>query len=380
MLLSRLLFALSLLSFNFFSFSLGVYAEPSSDELQDIFKFRTALYKQNDGDRLAGNPHIDETASIYEGILFLRKKVHTNHALEGKLTGVTVTAASWDDARLRAEAVSGATTDDHGRINGEFGWRYKSNEGMSSSVKLSYGSEYTYRTTALNLGLGQVFNEGSTAINLSYSSYFDTIRVIRFDGSEDPEDERDTHTFALSLVQTLNPKSLLNLSFSHTNQNGFLATSFNAVKINDGFIAEQVPNSRRRDALSARYKYAFERDSMQLGYGYYWDDWGINANVLEARYFAHLPKLKLRLEPNYRYYTQTQADFFDFEFSEPRTLLASDSDLGEFYGHSVGLLLALARPSLITSQLATYELGFNYYDRSDGLDFYWTTLGWSLPL
>ncbi len=352
---------------------------PTADELDSLFAVRLVNYEQEDkSDGSAGNRYIDEDASIQEGVLLVRKRLNPNHAIEGKFTGVIVTAASWDDARLKAETISGATTDDHGRLNANVGWLYKNNQGFSGALHLNYGSEYTYRTEGLSLSLGQTFNEGSTVLGLKLIGFNDRVRNIRFDGKEFNQESRDTYTVDASLVQTIDAISHVNLSWSHTDQKGFLATSYNAVFVGDTFDSEKVPDKRKRDALSVRYRRALKRDAYQLGYSYYWDNWGINSNITEARYYWNVPKTRLQVQTSARYYHQSSADFYAPEFESPQPFQTSDSDLGDFSGKSVGILLSASSLPGLFRYDATYEVGLNYYKRSDDLDFYWLTVGWLL--
>ena len=355
------------------------FLEPSEDALNDIFAFRSIAYQQEDKDGSKGNPNIDESATIYEGVVLLRKRANENNAFEGKFIGVNITAASWDDARAQTEAISGASTVNHGRLQGELGWLHKNDSGFSSALRFSQGSEYTYRTLGVDAHIGQVFNEGSTALNLKLSSYADTVRLIRFDGIEEPTEKRNTLTFDLSMTQTLTPYSVINLGISHTAQSGFLSTPYNAVLVDNDFVSETLPDSRKRQAYSLRYKYGFPKDSMQLGYSYYEDDWGINAHVAEMRYTMHKRNGMLRIEPSYRYYQQTAADFYAIRFNEPSEFLTSDSDLGDFDGHSLGVLGSIKGAGFY-GRKANYHLGANYYWRSDELNFYWFTFGFSQPL
>lgn len=356
-------------------------SEPTADELDSLFAIRAIHYEQeDDASGSHANPYIDEDASIQEGVLLLRGRINDTNAIEGKFTGVVVTAASWDDARLKAETISGATTEDHGRLNWNIGWLYKNSQGLSGSIHAIYGSEYTYRTEGLSAALGQIFNEGSTALGLKVTAFNDRIRNIRFNGQEFNQEARDTYTVDASLVQSINPRSHINIGLSHTEQEGFLETSYNAVLVADVFDYERAPDTRTRDALSFRYKQALKRDSYQLGYSYYQDSWGINANVAEARYYFNLYSGRLQVQTSTRYYDQSAADFYAVDLDLPQRYQTSDSDLADFTGRSVGVLLALSGPRGFLRYRPTYEIGFNYYQRSDNLDLYWLTLGWSFRI
>ena len=185
----------------------------------------------------------------------------------------------------------------------------------------------------------------------------------------------------MGITQSLTPISALNLGLSHTKQSGFLATSFNSVLVANRLEIETTPEKRTRDALSIRYKHAFDsRSSSQLGYSYYWDDWGIRASTIELRYYFRPQDGNVLWEPSYRYYTQTPADFFALVFDTSQTYQTSDSDLGRFHSHSYGIRVSWIADSLFSSKASDFDVGANYMRRSDGLDIYWLTLGWSKRL
>ena len=355
-------------------------AIPTPDELDSIFAFRGIVYKQEDDNGKGGNPSVDEYATIYEGIWLFQHRLNDTQAARFKFTGDLVTAASYDDAREKAETVSGATGYNPGRFNLDFGWKYRSYERFGLELHASYGQEYAYRSFGYGMSVSQSFAEEATQLSASVQVYDDTVRMIRFDGSKQHDEPRKTYSGSLNLTQTLTPRSLMNASWSHSEQNGMLATSFNSVLINDVRDIEITPDVRVRDTLSLRYKHAIDEDSIQLGYSYYEDSWDIRADVAEVRYILNFVGGSLVLEPSYRYYTQKGAEFFAFEFDVAEPLRSSDSDLGNFDGHSTGLLFPAWQPGWFTDSLTRYDLGFNYYRRSDDLDFYWLTVGWYAPL
>jgi hypothetical protein len=364
------------------AFLVGVFSptayslEPTQEELDDLFAFRGIVYRQDDDGQASGNPHIREDALIYEGIFLLQKRVSDENAARVKLTGDLVTAASYDDARERAETVSEATGYNPGRWNIDLGWVHSGRDGFKWGVHAAYGQEFAYRSSNVGFNLGKSLAEDAAQISLSYQYFDDTVRVIRWDGSKEADEQRLTSTLNLSWTQALSANSIANVGLSYTQQDGFLSTSFNSVRIGSEIEFERLPDQRSRTAISARYKYAWPRDSIQLGYSYYEDDWEIRAHTAELRYFWHLGKDSWRLEPSYRFYSQSAADYFAFEFDDIQLFQTSDPDLGRLDGHSFGILSSFRGPSWFTDQQAHYDIGISYYDRSDGLDFYWLTLGW----
>lgn len=353
-------------------------AGPTVSELDDVFAIKLLAFEQDDDDGRGGNPNLAEDATIYEGIAMLRKRVSDTDVVHIQGLWDEVTAASYDDAKDKAEIVSGATGYNPGRWGLDLGWTHET-QAIDVSVNAGYGQEFAYRAHNLGFGLSQTLAEGVTQWRLDVQAFNDVIRVIRWDGSQEPNAHRKTRTANIGVVQTLTPESALNLSWSHTEQSGFLATSFNSVLVDNARWIETAPDARRRDALSLRYKHALEQDAVQLGVGVYCDDWGVDAATLELRYYYELSD-RVMLEPQVRFYTQTAADFFAPTFTSVQQFMTSDPDLGDFNNQSLGLLIHLFNQRLLGNDRARLDLGLNYTVRSDELNYYWLTFGAAFPL
>ncbi len=353
-------------------------AVPTAAELDDVFVIKLLAYEQEDSNGKGGNPNLSEDATIYEGIALLKRRVSDTDLLKVQGLWDQVTAASYDDAKNKAEIVSGATGYNPGRWGVDVGWTHEMAL-FDLSLNAGYGQEFAYRAHNMGFGLSRTLAEGSTQFTLDFQSFNDVIRVIRWDGTQEPNDRRKTRTTNIGLVQTLTPLSALNIGWSHTEQSGFLATSFNSVLVGEDRLYESVPDTRRRDALSIRYKHALNEDVIQLGYGLYQDDWGIDSSTLELRYIYAVSEM-ITLEPHYRFYTQTAADFFAQTFESSDDFMTSDPDLGAFDTHSTGLLMRFFHQRVFSYDNVTYDFSLNYSQRSDDLNFYWITFGASFPL
>ncbi|MGI9294388.1 MAG: hypothetical protein ACR2PS_10435, partial [Pseudomonadales bacterium] len=77
-------------------------------------------------------------------------------------------------------------------------------------------------------------------------------------------------------------------------------------------------------------------------------------------------------------YRQRAANYFARQFAVPQLYQTSDSDLGGFTGHSLGLRMVFLNSHWPTNN-TDYDIGVNYYDRSDGIDMAWLTVGFSIP-
>ena len=357
------------------AFAGPVNAEPTSAQLDDIFSFKGMVYRQSDGGA-DGNPTIDEDASVYEGLIFIKKQFSPRDALRVRMLGDIVSAASYDSAVDLAETVSQATGWNPGRYDVLLGWDRQVGD-MWFGVHGSYGQELAYRTRGAGFNVGRSFNEAATSVGLRMQGYSDMVRVIRFDGAKEQDDRRRTLTSEVTLTQTLTPASLVNFTYTHTRQSGFLATSFNSVLVDGARQVEVLPRDRAREALTVRYKHAVGEGAFEGGYRIYDDDWGVRSQTVDLRFFSYTQGRRVLFEPSYRYYDQDASSHFAVAFDDPLVFMTSDSDLGAFDGHSVGLRTTFLDRSF-RGRRGEYDVGVNFYRRGDGLQMYWLTFGVTL--
>lgn len=137
---------------------------------------------------------------------------------------------------------------------------------------------------------------------------------------------------------------------------------------------EQLPDNRLKIPIGMRFNYYInEVVSLRTYYRYYYDDWGVNAHTANIEIPVKVGD-KFTVYPNYRYYTQTAADYFapfDTALSTDK-YYTSDYDLSAFDSHQYGLGIKytdlLTKTKLLTFGLKSIDLRYANYTRSDGLD------------
>jgi hypothetical protein len=152
----------------------------------------------------------------------------------------------------------------------------------------------------------------------------------------------------LTLTQVLDSKSLLQLSWETTRISGYQASPYRYVAIGDaGTCAslspickpEVVPDERYRSAAVVRARRAFGSIvSIGLEYRFYFDDWGLYSHTIA-------PDLQLLIGDHgtlgltYRYYTQSEADFYRprYLYGPALGYLTRDRELSALYSNRVGL-------------------------------------------
>jgi hypothetical protein len=115
-----------------------------------------------------------------------------------------------------------------------------------------------------------------------------------------------------------------------------------------------------------------EKISLRTYYRYYFDDWGIKSNTASIEIPFKISD-KFTLYPSYRYYNQTQADYFapyeqNLSTSEYYT---SDYDLSKFnanqYGFGIGYTDIFTKFHIFKFGMKSLDLRYANYKRNTGL-------------
>jgi len=219
---------------------------------------------------------------------------------------------------------------------------------------------------------------------------------------------RRTFTGALSFSQILSKNLQLLLSVDLVRQQGWLANPMQRVYFSDkpnfyvgnpssipnytspknrdvfqlGDDIERLPSARTKLPFGARLNYYITSSlAVRTYFRYYQDDWGLVSQTASIELPVKFGFGKYTLYPNYRYYTQTAADYFaPYEgHLSTSNFYTSDYDLSAFSSHQIGLGFnytdVFAKMKFLGFGLKSVDLRYNYYDRSDGLTANITSMG-----
>ena len=205
--------------------------------------------------------------------------------------------------------------------------------------------ESDYKADTYNVSLSQTMFGALTTVTLGYSRGFDDI----FDNTQpDFKETADHQNYHISVSQVLTKTMLLSVNYDAITDEGYLQNPYrNVLVLNDpndpeaGFnfnTPETYPNTRTSNALSANLLYYLPyRASVRANYRYYTDDWEIDGHTVEIGY-THPLRDRWIVELRYRYYTQSDADFYAnvFQYPNQQNFMARDKELSKFSDHTLG--------------------------------------------
>ncbi len=215
---------------------------------------------------------------------------------------------------------------------------------LSAAYTNSDESDYTADTA--NFSISQSMFGDLTNVTIGYVFGSDTVSR---NGDVDFSGEVDRQQFQIGLSQVLTKKLLFTLNYENVTEEGFLNNPYRSVRYEDStsslgysFEPERYPRTRTSNALAAGLRYHLPyRAAIGLGYRYFTDDWNIEAHSAELDYTHPLAE-RWRLELSYRFYTQSEADFYSdlFPRENYQNFLARDKELSQFHDHSIGFGVA----------------------------------------
>jgi hypothetical protein len=208
---------------------------------------------------------------------------------------------------------------------------------------------------------------------------------------------RNSYAMGLGFSQILLKRIQGSMSVDFVLQNGLLSTPFQRVyfkDIPDSFIEnfhladdiERLPDTRFKVAFGGQLNiYLNERFVVRLYYRYYFDDWAVNSNTARIEVPVKVSE-KFTIYPSYRFYSQSQADYFapyDQHLSTEE-FYTSDYDLSKFnanqYGIGVGYTDVFTTFNIWKFHLKNIDFKINYYKRNSGLEAYLGALGFKFLL
>lgn len=282
------------------------------------------------------------------------------------------------------------------------------------SANLSTSYEYDYSSIGAGGSFTKLFNEKNTELSVNANLYFDSWSLIypaelRGPGGGDDDDDfninnytitgntdydnsligfnsskRNSYSMGIVLSQILTKNLQSSFSLDLVLQDGLLSTPFQRVYFNDvddSFIEnfhladdiERLPSTRFKIAAGSRFNYYInEMFVVRSYYRFYNDDWGITSNTASIEVPVKITE-KFTLYPSYRFYNQTEADYFAPYEGHLSTseFYTSDYDLSNFtanqYGFGISYTDIFTSMSVGPVGLKSIDLKYNRYERDSGL-------------
>ncbi|AUC76363.1 DUF3570 domain-containing protein [Olleya sp. Bg11-27] len=317
------------------------------------------------------------------------------------------------------------------------------------NADFSVASEYDYFSLGFGGGLTKLYNEKNTTLGVSAKVYLDTwnpvypIELRAFEGNagslngglfsgltlldqngnttlgynpanyKSIQDEgRNTYSLSLSFSQILSKNAQFSVFIDIVSQQGWLGNPLQRVYFSDvdnyyvgnasnipnytssnntdvfqlADDIERLPDNRLKIPIGFRFNYYInEIFTVRTYYRYYFDDWGIQSNTASIEVPIKVSS-KFTLYPSFRYYTQTEADYFAPYEQNVSTdqFYTSDYDLSKFnanqYGFGISYTDIFSKTHIWKLGLKSIDFKYNNYERNTGLSANYFGLGFKFVM
>ena len=228
--------------------------------------------------------------------------------------------------------------------------------------------ENDFDGTTHSFGLTQEMFGGLSTVSLGYSI---GSNIITKTGDTSFEEESSFKNYRVSLGQVLTKKLMLSLAYNIITDEGFLNNPYRAYRYIDtpttyNFFSENYPETRTSNAISFNLRYYLPyRAAVFGGYRFFTDSWGIKGDTFEVGYI-HPLEHNWTFELGFRYYQQTQADFYSdlFPFggdgTPPQNFYARDKELSTFSDYTINIGVSYKFENLGFIEKATANLFYSH--------------------
>ncbi|WP_332736076.1 DUF3570 domain-containing protein [Flavihumibacter sp.] len=341
-------------------------------------------YYHQDGERDAvtggiGSQKLTDISNTLDIKLIRYDRKDRKQVWTGEVGIDNYTSASSD--KIDPKTISSASYADN-RVYPSFSFsRENEKKGTEFGVGVSASSEYDYFSIGVNAHVTKKTRNRMGEFNAKGQAYMDRVSLIypvELRGSEDPNAQkggsaaRNSYSVALSWSQIVNQRLQLAFLLDLVQQDGFLSLPFNRVYTEDGAVhVEHLPSSRFKVPIGARANYFFgDKFIIRSYYRYYFDDWGLKAHTANIETAIKLNNF-FSLSPFYRYYRQTEVDYYKpyREHKVGSEFFTSNPDLSAFNSHFYGAGIRLSPPGGLFGwqHFNMLELRYGHYTRSNTL-------------
>ena len=355
---------------------LGAANAQATETKADEWQFDTALMYYGETDRV----------TAVEAIIAGSKQFGNDELLSLKLTVDTLTGASANGAVAQNTPQTFTRPSGNGQYQIKAGdtplddtfkdtrvqltgqWTQPLTELYTWSVGGNFSKEYDYLSASINSNIARDFNKKNTTVSAGVSLAFDQIKPeggipnafnamtigdvdsasfeSAFDATrKEGSDNKSTVDLLLGLTQVINRNMLVQLNYSYSASSGYMTDPFKVLSVvnpqgmSQEYLYENRPDSRKKHAFFGQVKYHFDTSILDTSYRYMTDDWEIDSHTVDTKYVIPLSNGHT-IEPHFRFYTQTAAEFYKPFLLEGQTLpefASADYRIGEMDAMTFGI-------------------------------------------
>ncbi len=191
-------------------------------------------------------------------------------------------------------------------------------------------------------------NEKNTTFSGGLSFSIDEIKPTDPDVSgRIKKDDKQSVSLNAGVSQIINRATTFQTGLAFKHSTGFLSDPYKRAHIEatTGFVPDSRPDERNQVSWLAQLRRHFELfdASAHLDYRFHYDDWKLTSHTIEFRWYQNLYGDIVQLVPGFRYYSQSQAHFYEPVYAAERSdgLASSDYRLSPYGSFTFGTKLQM---------------------------------------
>ncbi|MCB1059981.1 MAG: DUF3570 domain-containing protein [Calditrichaeota bacterium] len=286
----------------------------------------------------------NKRTTVFEPLLVIKRNFADGQSLQGKFVFDAMTGASPTGAAATGKVQTFTTPSGQHyqsqvgetplrhfqdeRASADLDWTKPLNRRFTSELGGHLSKETDYASVGATATFLADLNQKLTTISLGGGYNSDRINPVggvpegltRLDPTK-PVEKTMSKKIAdgmIGVTQILSPRWLAQLNYSYADENGYLTEPYKVISVVDptsgetasgDYLYEKRPDRRVRQSVFFSTAYHLNSDILHLSYRNYWDDWGIRSNTFDIKYDVSVSD-KVYLEPHWRAYHQSAADFY----------------------------------------------------------------------
>jgi len=252
------------------------------------------------------------------------------------------------------------------RTAGYVNWTQPFGDDWSASVGLSFSTEYDYQHLGFNSSVSREVNAGNTTLSAGIAYAQDEwdpqggipIPLAEMNGTGittnkmDATQDKTVADILFGVTQVISERMIAQVNYSFSQSDDYLNDPFKILTVLDAngdpvagpaglnsYRFENRPDERTQHSLFVKLKTYVGGGTLDTSYRYLTDDWGIDSHTVDVRYRFNISDRDY-LEPHFRVYQQSEADFYQANLIAGAPLpqeASADYRLAEFTGTTFGL-------------------------------------------
>ncbi|HET8870691.1 MAG TPA: DUF3570 domain-containing protein [Aquabacterium sp.] len=240
------------------------------------------------------------------------------------------------------------------RFAGNLDWTQPLDEATTLSLGGGLSHELDFQSVSANGTLSRDFNNKNTTLSLGLNLESDSIKPIG--GAPVPmtdyalfeksgSKQKKVHDILLGVSQIMNRRWITQFNWSIDQSRGYQNDPYKILSALDtqgntlGYVYENRPEQRTRNSLYWGNKIALDHDTIDLSWRHMSDNWGVKSDTFDGKYRWQFSDYHY-IEPQFRYYKQSAANFFHYYLMQGDPLVqyaSADPRLANFHAITLGL-------------------------------------------